>query len=284
MTVPRFQAQNPARSGDPFGWYACGPFSLAMGIDFDSGGTLQRTGLDVRKRTNDAKPKDGTNLDQLATAAGSLGIDLEVRRRMDLDDLLDRLEAGHAAVVGLSYAPIRHGENSGDRKFTGNHYVLLLPGLRVYDPLCDGRRDGIFDGPYTIDEPLLARATAAMVVDTHGNTVGAGRAYAGILPHRHLAVDAGPPQAPRPVNFRLGGGPHARGDYRAIVAAANVREDPHVTAGGSPADNIVGHLQRGQTFHCSQTTDTGQRVAGSRRWFGDRTGRRWVHSSVVTPV
>jgi len=162
--------------------------------------------------------------------------------------------------------------------------VLVLPGLRVYDPLCDGRRNAIFKGPYTIDEALLARATAAMVVDSHGTMVGAGRAYAGILPTRRAPSPQGAPPVVRPVTFRHGGGPHNRGDYRSIVNTANIRSDPHVTAGGSPARNIVGHLRRGQTFHCSQTTDVGQRVAGSRRWFGDRTGGRWLHSSVVTPV
>jgi hypothetical protein len=294
MSPVTFQAQNPHISGDPFGWYACGPFSLAMGLEFATGGAIASTGHIVRERTNDSQPRDGTNLDQLATAAASFGVGLEVRRRMDFDDLLGRLEGGHAVVVGLSYGPLRDRPESGDRKFTGNHYLLVLPGLRVYDPLCDGRRADIFKGPYTIGEGLLATAAAQMVVDLQGHTVGAGRAYAGVLPRPQPPAGGGVPAPPpdggpvdgaavvaRPVTFRHGGGPHARGDYVSAVDVANIRADPHVTHGGLPAHNVVGHLLRGQSFHCSQTTDIGQPVGGSRRWFGDRTGGRWVHSSVV---
>jgi hypothetical protein len=293
MSDPTFQPQNPRFSGDPFGWFACGPFSLAMGLEFSTG--VMHKGKDVRIRTNDSQPRDGTNLDQLARAASTFDSRLEVRRRMDFDDVLDRIDSGHPVVVGLSYELLRATEHSGDRSFTGNHYVLLLPGahdgqgVRIFDPLCDGRRTPIFKGPYTIDEGLLARATARMVVDTHGTTVGVGRAYAGILP-RPRKAGGGPPAPPpddeppavvRPVIFRHGGEPRARGDYVCILDVANVRENPHVTHLGGPAHNVVGHLRRGESFHCAQTTDIGQRVAGSRRWFGDRNGGRWVHSSVV---
>jgi hypothetical protein len=304
MSHPKFQAQNPRFSKDKFGWFACGPFSLAMGIEASK--DIRHTGKDVRKATHDGDPTDGTNLDQLARAARAFGSQLTVRRRMAFDDLLDTIDDGHPVVVGLSYEPIHKTEHSGDVNFTGNHYVLLLPdepgsssGVRVFDPLCDGRPTANHLGSYTIDEALLAKATAHMVVDSGGNVVGHGRVYAGILPPRKNGAN-GPAPAPgsnapggpgptvneppginRPVTFRHGGEARARGLYLCTRDVANIRGNPHVTHFGAPAKNVVGHLRRGDSFHCHQTTDIGQKVAGSQRWFGDRAGENWVHSSVV---
>lgn len=291
MSHPDFQAQNPRFSKDKFGWFACGPFSLAMGIQATTG--VKHRGKDVRLKTHDSVPEDGTNLDQLARAAQAFGTTLRVRRRMDWDDLMDTVDDGHPIVLGLSYEPIHKTDVSGDVNFTDNHYVMIVrgeDGTRVFDPLCDGRPTARHLGSYPIDEELVARSAGRMVLDTIGTVVGHGRAYVGILPRPKNAVHPSPdphdvPTDPaRPVVFRHGGEPRARGEYICIRDVANVRANPHVTHLGAPAQNVVGHLRRGDSFRCAQTTDIGQDVAGSRRWYGDRPGARWVHSSRVEHV
>ncbi len=299
MSHPRFQAQNPRFSHDKFGWYACGPVSLAMGIEAVKGDQPRVRGKQVRLRTEDSQPKDGTNLAQLQKAAGTFGVDVEVRRRLPFNQLLAALKAHRPAVVGLSYAPMRHEHTTGDPNFTGNHYVLLIPdkdGIRCFDPLCDGRRPGINLGSYLIGHALLEEATSQMVVDAHGNTVGAGRVYAGLLPPLksadgggvavmdHDPVDDPTPVDPTPLVLRRGGEKRFRGQYLGIHEVSNIRANPHVTQLGAPADNIVGHLRRGESFYCAQTTEIGQKVAGSRRWHGDRSGDHWIHSSRVRHV
>lgn len=289
MSHPNFQAQNPRFSKDKFGWFACGPFSLAMGIQATAG--VKPRGKDVRLATKDSEPTDGTNLDQLARAALAFGTTLRVRRRMDWDDLMDTVDDGHPVVLGLSYEPLHKLDISGDVNFTGNHYVMIVrgdDGVRVFDPLCDGRPTANHLGSYRIDEPVMAKAAAHMVVDTHGTIVGHGRAYAGILPKPRkpgappaLQPEDVPTNPARPVVRRHGGELKARGEYVCRRDVANIRGNPHVTHLGAPAHNIVGHLRKGESFRCAQTTDKGQKVAGSQRWYGDRAGERWVHSSVV---
>jgi hypothetical protein len=41
------------------------------------------------------------------------------------------------------------------------------------------------------------------------------------------------------------------------------------------------YAEAGDTFHAYQKTTTGESVHGSKVWYGNRDGDRWVHSSVV---
>lgn len=82
--------------------------------------------------------------------------------------LMEILEAGDAACIAVDYSKVpRH--LSGDPLFTGFHSIFVAgiarrdgkPALKVYDPLCDGRRTGIpGPGPVWWTPLILKRATA----------------------------------------------------------------------------------------------------------------------------
>lgn len=81
--------------------------------------------------------------------------------------------------------------------------------------------------------------------------------------------------APAPVVLRYGGRRLAKPTSKRIRVPAgrkaNVRVAPRTTS------RIAAHLANGQRWTAYQVTDKGQLLAGSRRWYGDRTGTRWLH-------
>lgn len=79
------------------------------------------------------------------------------------------------------------------------------------------------------------------------------------------------------VTYKYGGyNTAARGTYTSKYNGVRVRKKPYTTAG------IVKTLSQGQRFVVRQKTVTGTKVSGSRVWYGDYTGDRWVHSSLLT--
>ena len=99
------------------------------------------------------------------------------------------------------------------------------------------------------------------------HAIGLGKVYAAFTidtePHVHLAFGA-KRTSPFPDRTRaIGGG--------------NLRSAPKL------ADSyIVRALKDGELFTAFQVTDAGAQYHGSRRWYGDHTGQRWVHSSRLT--
>jgi hypothetical protein len=90
-------------------------------------------------------------------------------------------------------------------------------------------------------------------------------------------VDVITPKPPV-VTFKYGGYAGYRGTYRVKANGSRVRSRPYTTA------PIVAILAAGALFKNAQTTDSGTLVNGSRRWYGDATGNRWIHSSLVTRI
>ena len=79
--------------------------------------------------------------------------------------------------------------------------------------------------------------------------------------------------------LRYGGYVGHIGTYRVKGNSTNQRSSPYIRS-----NNVVRQLSAGTLFKNGQTTDTGQLVNGSRRWYGSSTGNLWLHSSVVTKV
>lgn len=292
-----FQAQNPARSGDKstfldakgrrkfVGWTNCTAFVAAMGAEFDSG--VRLTGTQVRRESSEPVPdpaSPGLNLTQVRAVLARHGVAIDVETPIDFEDLDELRLAGHAIGLQLGYGPIRRTEFSGSPKFEGGHIVLWLPSGDVYDPLNDGRKVGTFKAagaPVRIPTKLLREAAGSLVLDAKtGRTVGLGRAFAAIFPHRHPANGAQP--AAPPVTFRFGATARGAGEYRVTVQTALVRSSP----GGVPGQaNRVTRRSKGARVSVVGTTSRGQSVGGSRVWHQvNRPGTQFMHSSVIDPV
>ncbi len=262
------------QQGDPYGGVSCTAYAAAAVIAWDTAGVSGPSGRAVRKRTDEPIPdpkNPGLTLAQVDAASRQFGVDLDIHYRIPWVELASHLAQGHAAVLQVSYGPIRASAFRGSSVFTGGHAFAVFPGWWVIDPLADGRKAGLYRGPGTYPEGLLREAAGDLVlkVDAKGHVlerVGDGYAYAAISPHARKVAS---------VVYRFGGQPKSRGRY-ATTAAANVRSEPHVRPG-----TLVRVARRGELFYVAQRTDSGDRVAGSRRWYGDATGTRWVHSSLV---
>lgn len=142
--LPRFQDQiNP---NDPLGSTSCTCYSGAMAADYDTCGGKVPTGKEVRKMTGDTS--GGTSLPQVDYALRKgWGVDLDTRigsARLTWDQFAAKIDAGHGAILQGSYLAIHNTKYEGDKNFIGNHAIFVPPGWGVMDPLCDGRRTGIY--------------------------------------------------------------------------------------------------------------------------------------------
>jgi hypothetical protein len=141
--TPTFQAQNPAISGYSLGWSSCTAFSAAMAASFDRQVAKLCTGGQVRAKTGDTV--GGLTLAQVDDALNrGWAVDLNTVYRGGWADFVKRIDAGCAAILQGSYAPIADSRFDAGGGFRGNHAVTVLPGWIVMDPLADGRRSGIY--------------------------------------------------------------------------------------------------------------------------------------------
>src|SRR5262245_58218945 len=93
--LPKFQPQNPDKSGDPFGWSNCTAYAGAMAGDFDTCGATVLTGERVRQLSSEPIPdtdSPGLNLRQIDEAMNRYGIDLETRYRLPWDDFTRKID------------------------------------------------------------------------------------------------------------------------------------------------------------------------------------------------
>jgi hypothetical protein len=182
--LPRFQPQNPALSGDRFGWVGCTAYAAGMASDFDSCGKTILTGKQVRQLSSEPIPdpaSPGLNLRQIDAAANRYGIDLDVQYRLPWDDVVRRIDKGEGAVLQGATGPFlstKYRSTAGDI----NHAIFVPPGWGAMDPAADGRRNEYwkYDGSaYSRD--LLRRFAGHLVLDVvngHANRLGEGFAYA----------------------------------------------------------------------------------------------------------
>lgn len=278
MTVParpRHQPQNPALSGDPLGWLSCTAYSMAMLIDKATLGAMRPSGAEVRRHTGDTT--GGLTLPQVARVATTIymvPVELHTGASAATPAYAQaQLATGRGMVVqGNTSALLDTPHRSTSGPVNHAVYVNELDGTKgalVYDPAADGRRTGIDQGPSWWPWSLVLGFAAALrpYGDADPRVVGAGRIYVGLgpdtEPHAHLRY-GGLRTVPFPDRCTAWNASPAR--------LVNVRARPTTAA------PIVQRLRVGAPFVAYQRA-TGQPVAGSRTWYGDHDGTRWVHAS-----
>lgn len=111
------------------------------------------------------------------------GINLDTRvgsSKLTWASFVTQIDRGRAAILQGSYSVIHGTRFQGDRFFTGNHAIMVPPGWGAMDPLCDGRREGIYKyhgEPYPKD--LLRRFAGALELSP-GNRLGLGYVWASL--------------------------------------------------------------------------------------------------------
>lgn len=290
MTVylPRFQPQGPADncviSGKLLGWLSCSAYAAAMLVDRSTSGGRRPSGCDVRRLTGDTV--GGLNLDQMETAMERYGIAIERRTGSNFATplyLKTQLRAGRSAIIQVSTGPLI-GTPFQSTNGRINHCVELNDidssnRVRVYDPAADGRRSTFDTAPSWWSWSLVERTAAALQPWGEGDsrTLGAGRMYVAIGPDNEPAITyrwRGRALSPQP--DRLLGNAGA-GRYSTLRNSPR-RRDTHGN------DTTVGRLGHDASWYAWQVTTAGESIGGNSKWYGDRLGRVWVHSSGIRGV
>ncbi len=170
--------------GSPFAGENCGPASVASALRWSTEHTVAPTPSLVRARLGDTD--GGTKPSELPTAWESFrepakrrGYELaEIRYRESVDfaKLPELLWRGDAAMVAVDYSKVPR-ELRGDPDFLGYHAVFAAAisqkagttKIKIYDPLCDGRRA-------TIPGPGPVWWTLSILREASGGYAGRARA------------------------------------------------------------------------------------------------------------
>jgi hypothetical protein len=158
-----------------------------------------------RLRTLSGDYQGGTNLAQHDSVATTYyACNLDVRYRLPWSDFIGWLDEGYMVSLSLSYSHITY-PFKGDPNFYGNHQVAVLGGREwiddlacrlVYDPLYDGRRPGIPNGPTYVPERMLRAAAGALLIGSYRlRDRYPGTCYAAANPTPHGATTAPAPPA-----------------------------------------------------------------------------------------
>jgi hypothetical protein len=145
--LPHFSDQIPphldGRKADPRGGTNCTCYSAEMAADYDTLGKVRPSGERIRNLTHDFI--GGTNLAQIdAVLRTNFDVDLDTRYRLPWAEFERRNRKGEGAILQGWYAPLRDSRFKGSETFGENHAIFVAPGLVAMDPLCDGRRNGIY--------------------------------------------------------------------------------------------------------------------------------------------
>lgn len=261
----------------------CGCAVDAMTADRATKGAIRKTGARMRELIGDRT--GGTNLEQSDKVLASLGVSLEVRTPGRFVDLEAALYAGRGANVAGWYAPVQGTKYQGSETFTGSHRIFLNEGrgwskgsdgrmhaaeILVLDPLADGRRAGIDEGPTWWPTELVESFTWRLDVSDPAEpyrALGKGLAYYGLTidtePHVTLRY-GGVRTSPFPDRTRVANAPKGR--------RVNIRRAPNRDQ--APVDSAA----NGDVFIAWQHA-RGEQLGGSRLWYGNQNGNRWIHSA-----
>lgn len=227
---------------------------------------------DLRRKTGDTS--GGTNLDQLDSVAYRYyGVNLEVRYGLAWETFRSEISKGRGAVLQGSYSVWAGTKYDGSRAgFRGNHAVYVNEVRRnaalnryeylVYDPLWDGRRTGIPKGPLWVPESWVSKFAGYLII-TGTIRAGVGRAWAAFT--RDTEVEP-------TLTLFSGAIKIVPKMYYSRYAGAVIRSRPFRTA------TKVATLPFEGAFKAYQRFDKGTAIEGSTVWYGDITGKKWVHS------
>lgn len=302
--LPAFVPQGPADhcviNGIELGWFSCTSYSTATLIAWSTGGDKEPTGCAVRRLTGDTH--GGLTVSQMVAPAAHYGVHLANRagtlNYATPKQLAQALREQRAVIVQGNTRPLL---TTSVRSTLGaiNHCVCAIKGrgwrqdgtptdVLVYDPAADGRRDYVDQGATWWPWETLLRFAAALMpfgeTDPKKRTVGAGHVWCGIGPSTGPTIPIPPP--PAAVTLRYGGVRTSPFPDRTRAvdppgsARVNVRKSPGSKTAKPGA--VVDLLEPNELFTAYQRTSSGASLAGSRVWYGDKAGTRWVHASGLT--
>lgn len=287
-SLPHWQPQGPDSrcviAGKALGWENCTPTSVAMAIDRSTLGAKRPSGCDVRDAIDPPDVAGGTTLPQCAAVARRLGVAVDVYVGSNVVPpfwTAVQAQAGRSFVLQGNTAAIL----STSHRSTGGpvNHAVFVAGVRggsqgepaeglVYDPAADGRSASwgrAAQGPQWWSWGDIKRFAAALHPwgDGDPRVLGPGKFYTALFPdtepHVHLRY-GGVKTSPFPdamTAWRNDGG-----DY------VNFYPKPdHQTTKPS------GRIRVGASWNGYQRT-SGSLFNGSRRWYGDHNGTRWIHS------
>ena len=185
--APKFQSQlNRGKTSST----DCGPRSWQMGIDAQTHGDKRPAPDETRKR---AGCGDGTtsiyDADKAVETYTPKGRkDLKYYIKSKLDDVKEAVKNGKGVHVCVDYGEFnKRSPKTGDPNFKGGHSMYVLGQRKktgndgetkvqwhLYDPLMDGRRSGIAQGPAWIERKHITKSMEAFAG-------GKGKCYAGVF-------------------------------------------------------------------------------------------------------
>ena len=257
-------------------WLNCSTLSAAMGMDKSTNGRVRLSGCAVREQTGDWV--GGTMLSQMRDVAEAHGIKTELHVGSNVATLW------YASYQGaLGRGAIVQGNTQPDGRGNVNHAVFVNEPLggKPGDPTAFDVFDPWSTGPAVWSYAKLKAFAGALHPWGESDprtlrSMGVNGVYCLIFPaalaepvHLHYG---GARTSPSPDTLTV----HSPTAGRRV----NVRSRPDRI---NKAD-IAGTLATGTKWNAYQQTDTGIALAGSRRWFGNHDGNRWIHSSGVTGV
>jgi hypothetical protein len=263
-------------TGSRLGGMNCTCASGAMGAHRHSIGRISPSSDRVRTLTGDTV--GGTNLQQVVYALKKIGVTLSgPYYGMALVTLWSRLRSNHGAVVQGSSIATKGTRWSGSSTFQGNHAWYLARGRGWYqsgsywypkeilfgDPLLDGRPAQPYPrlkGFQWIPRYYVEKFLRNLVVGDH--LLGADKAYAALTRdtwyHHHPKYTKYGYVSMSPTRIKLKSG-------------YNVRS--------SPMGTKIKKTVAGYYFEAWGRVDNGPLINGSRRWYCNHEGNRWIHAS-----
>lgn len=170
MACPNPATDGQLTSGDPEGAASCVAYSFSYSVCTVTNGKRHPSGNSIRDWTGDHY--GGLELAQCDVAvARNVGVNYDTRVYTKAQ-FYTKLAAGYDAVLIGNYNPIKNSKFSGQPYFSGNHGWNVPKDHKVKDPLCDGRRAGIYKYHGEVYPVYLIDAFAASLVMSNGNRAG----------------------------------------------------------------------------------------------------------------
>jgi hypothetical protein len=232
----------------------------------------------------------GTNNKEVARAlAKGFGVDLDLHSGSFKDVVAALREGRGVSLSGSSVATMGIKEFDAQHGFDGNHQWALVgiedhpgePIITVIDPLADGRR-GLARSPLRMPLSIVREFAGMLDFRTEQEIrekrprkpLGIGKAVYATTE----VVRCKGPGAAAPAAVVLGHKAALVNGHEGTLKTirANVGRIRSAPSTGAP---IVGRKVRGTVFRACQTV-SGQEADGGGLWFGDRDGKRWMHSSL----
>lgn len=274
--------------GKCLGQLSCTCYAFAMGVARSTQGKQRPTGCHLRDLTNDTD--GGTNQGQLAPVVRQhYGVVTEVRNGSNVASVsyaAGQLYRGRGFVLAGNAGALLGTPVQSTRGYV-NHAVWVNEGrgwerneagnwmpssALVYDPAANGAYKG--NSPDWWSWALVKKFAAYLRPwgDSDSRILGINKMYATFFPdtepHVHLRYKGSHRVSPFPKSLVVDPPGTSTGRI-------NVRKGP------SRSYSVVTRLSAGATFVAYQATSEGQELAGSRTWYGNHDGSRWVHSSGV---